>query len=75
MTKLWMALQMRKMKYKENRDNMTKVNLVVDESYQVKNNDKENFRELQDELKPFTLEDLMNIKRFHSLNLIKTKDG
>jgi hypothetical protein len=37
--------------------------------------DKENFKELQDELKPYTLEDLMNLKRFHSLNLIKMKDG
>ncbi|MEH7249186.1 hypothetical protein V7114_20715 [Neobacillus niacini] len=123
MTKIWMALQMRKRKYKDNRDLMTKVNLVIDELYQVKNTeeflstklsrlpkfnikpilschylnqikiirpelrsasasymliagcDKENFKELQDELKPFTLEDLMNLKRFHSLNLIKMKDG
>ncbi|PLR89519.1 hypothetical protein [Bacillus sp. T33-2] len=122
-TKIWMALQMRKRKYKERRDAMTKVNLVIDELYQVENTekfltsklsrlpkfnikpiischylnqiksirpelrsasasymliagcDKENFKELQDELKPFDLEDLMNLKRFHSLNLIKTKDG
>jgi hypothetical protein len=123
MTKIWMALQMRKRKFKDNRDLMTKVNLVIDELYQVENTekfltsklsrlpkfnikpilschylnqiktirselrsasasymliagcDKENFKELQDELKPFTLEDLMNLKRFHSLNLIKMKDG
>ncbi|MFS0864148.1 hypothetical protein [Fredinandcohnia sp. 179-A 10B2 NHS] len=123
MTKLWMALQMRKQKYKGNRDQMTKVNLVIDELYQVENTekflttklsrlpkfnikpilschylnqiktirpelrsasasymliagcDKENFKELQDELKPYDLEDLMSLKRFHSLNLIKTKDG
>ncbi|MED1908600.1 hypothetical protein, partial [Cytobacillus firmus] len=122
-TKIWMALQMRKMKYKNDRDRMTKVNLVIDELYQVENTekflttklsrlpkfnikpilschylnqiktirpelrsasasymliagcDKENFKELQDELKPFELEDLMQMKRFHSLNLIKTKDG
>ncbi|MBO0962405.1 hypothetical protein J1P26_22135 [Neobacillus sp. MM2021_6] len=123
MTKIWMALQMRKRKFKDDRDKMTKVNLVIDELYQVENTekflttklsrlpkfnikpilschylnqiktirpelrsasasymliagcDKENFKELQDELKPYTLEDLMNLKRFHSLNLIKTKDG
>lgn len=123
MTKIWMALQMRKRKFKDNRDKMTKVNLVIDELYQVENTekflttklsrlpkfnikpilschylnqiktirpelrsasasymliagcDKENFKELQDELKPFTLEDLMSLKRFYSLNLIKTKDG
>lgn len=120
-TKIWMALQMRKKKYP--REQMTKVNLVIDELYQVENSekflttilsrlpkfnikpilschylnqiktirpelrsasasymliagcDKENFKELQDELKPYELEDLMNLKRFHSLNLIKTKDG
>lgn len=123
MTKIWMALQMRKRKFKDDRDKMTKVNLVIDELYQVENTekfltsklsrlpkfnikpilschylnqiktirpelrsasasymliagcDKENFKELQDELKPFTLEDLMSMKRFYSLNLIKTKDG
>jgi hypothetical protein len=123
MTKIWMALQMRKRKFKDDRDKMTKVNLVIDELYQVESTekfltsklsrlpkfnikpilschylnqiktirpelrsasasymliagcDKENFKELHDELKPFTLEDLMNLKRFHSLNLIKTKDG
>ncbi|USK48844.1 hypothetical protein LIT38_20250 [Bacillus sp. CMF12] len=122
-TKIWMALQMRKMKFKNVRDQMTKVNLVIDELYQVENTekflttklsrlpkfnikpilschylnqiktvrpelrsasasymliagcDKENFKELHDELKPFELEDLMQLKRFHSLNLIKTKDG
>ncbi|MFY2157390.1 hypothetical protein ACOSZF_17270 [Cytobacillus firmus] len=122
-TKIWMALQMRKMKFKNNREEMTKVNLVIDELYQVETTekfltsklsrlpkfnikpiischylnqiktirpelrsasasymliagcDKENFRELQDELKPFELEDLMQLKRFHSLNLIKTTEG
>lgn len=122
-TKIWMALQMRKKLYEGRRDEMKKVNLVVDELYQVKNTesvltgilsrlpkfnikpilschylnqikqlrpelrsasasymliagcDKANFTELQEELKPFVLEDLMSLKRFHSLNLIKTKDG
>lgn len=122
-TKIWMALQMRKRRFKDDRDKMTKVNLVIDELYQVENTekflttklsrlpkfnikpilschylnqirhirpelrsanasymliagcDKANFTELADELKPFVLEDLMSLKRFHSLNLIKTKDG
>lgn len=122
-TKIWMALQMRKKRFKNNRDAMTKVNLVIDELYQVENTekfltsklsrlpkfnikpilschylnqiktirpelrsanasymliagcDKANFTELADELKPFELSDLMALKRFHSLNLIKTKDG
>lgn len=37
--------------------------------------DKKNFSELRDELHPFELEDLLNLKRFHSLNLIKNKEG
>lgn len=121
MTKIWMSLQMRKSSMERN--SMNKVNLVIDELYQVQNTekvltnilsrlpkfnikpiischhlsqikhlrpelrsasasytliagcDKTNFNELQEELKPFVLEDLMSLKRFHSLNLIKTKDG
>jgi hypothetical protein len=123
MTKIWMSLQIRKKLFEGKRDEMKKVNLVVDELYQVKNTesvltgilsrlpkfnikpilschyinqikqlrpelrsasasymliagcDKANFNELQEELKPFELDDLMRLKRFHSLNLIKTKDG
>lgn len=37
--------------------------------------DKKNFEELKEELYPYTAEDLKNLKRYHSLNLIKTKDG
>lgn len=37
--------------------------------------DKKNFDELKEELYPYTAEDLKNLKRFHSLNYIKTKDG
>lgn len=36
---------------------------------------KDNFKELQEELEPYELEDLLSLKRFHSLNLIKTNDG
>jgi hypothetical protein len=123
MTKIWMALQMRKRKFKDKRDKMTKINFVIDELYQtvqtesyltsklsrlpkfnikpilschylnqikiirpelrsanasymlIAGCDKANFAELSDELKPFVLDDLLNLKRFHSINLIKTKDG
>ena len=37
--------------------------------------DKKNFNELKEELYPYTAEDLRNLKRYHSLNYIKTKDG
>jgi hypothetical protein len=37
--------------------------------------DKNNYNELKDELYPFTLEDLMRLPRFHSMNLIKNNDG
>jgi hypothetical protein len=37
--------------------------------------DKNNFKELQDELAPYELEDLLSLKRYHSLNLIKSKEG
>jgi energy-coupling factor transporter ATP-binding protein EcfA2 len=36
---------------------------------------KNNFIELKEELHPFQLEDLLNLKTHHSLNLIKNKDG
>lgn len=36
---------------------------------------KDNFNELKDELYPYTIEDLLNLKRYHSLNLIKINDG
>lgn len=37
--------------------------------------DKKNYNELKDELYPFEVEDLLNLRRFHSLNLIKSMDG
>jgi Ni2+-binding GTPase involved in maturation of urease and hydrogenase len=37
--------------------------------------DKENFREFKEELHPFEQEDLLKLKRFYSLNLIKNNDG
>ena len=36
---------------------------------------KDNYNELKDELYPYELEDLMNLKRYESLNLIKTQNG
>ena len=36
---------------------------------------KDNYSELKEELDPYELEDLLNLKRYHSLNLIKTSDG
>ena len=37
--------------------------------------DKKNFNELKDELYPYEVEDLLKLPRYHSLNLIKNKDG
>lgn len=37
--------------------------------------DKDNFRELKEELYPYELEDLLNLKRYCSLNLIKYEGG
>lgn len=121
MTKIWLALQVRADQYDEK--DLVKVNLVIDEIYQVANTeqflksklsqiakfgmkpiischyinqlkymrdelrsanasymliagcDKKNFEELKEELYPYTAEDLRILKRFHSLNYIKTKDG
>ena len=122
MTKLWLALQLRADRIRD-KDHRTKVNLVVDELYQVKHTeeflteklsrlakfrlkpilschhlnqigiirdelrsanasymlisgcDKQNFNELKDELYPYQVEDLLNLPRYHSLNLIKNKNG
>ena len=121
MSKIWLALQVRADRYKEK--DLVKVNLVIDEIYQVAHTeqflksklsqiakfgmkpiischyinqlkymrdelrsanssymliagcDKKNFDELKEELYPYNAEDLKNLKRFHSLNYIKTKDG
>ncbi|KZL94392.1 hypothetical protein [Clostridium magnum] len=37
--------------------------------------DKKNFEELKDELSPYELEDLLNLKQFHSLNLMRYEKG
>lgn len=37
--------------------------------------DKNNYNEFKEELYPYELEDLLNLKRYHSLNLIKYRDG
>jgi hypothetical protein len=37
--------------------------------------DKQNFRELEESLKPFKLESLLNLPEHHSMNLIKNKTG
>lgn len=120
-TKFWGALQKRK--WDIPLENIIKVNIVIDELYQVpscqdflrsklsqiakfqakpiischylgqiqniRNElkaanssymllsgcDKDNFKELKEELAPYELEDLLNLKRYHSLNLIKYEGG
>ncbi len=122
LVKIWGALQQRVMLFEDKKDRV-KVNLFVDEIYQVplaqtflktKINqiakktckpilschslqqinyirpelksantsymllsgcNKDNYRELEEELYPYTLQDLLRLKRYHSLNLIKTNDG
>src|SRR5579875_661314 len=37
--------------------------------------DKRNFSEMKEELYPFEVDDLLNMKKWHSLNLIKTTDS
>ena len=126
LTKIWLALQIREAQFDAqniDRSNMTKVNLEIDELYQVRNaekflakklsqlpkfnlkpiischylnqikqiredlrtanasymlisgSDKKNFDELKSELYPYTEEDLLSLKRYHSLNLIKCNDN
>lgn len=122
MTKLYLALQVRSERIRD-RNKLRKVNLIIDELYQVENTelllkkrlsrlakfglkpiischylnqlrhlreelrsanasymlisgcDKNNFRELSSELYPFEEEDLLRLPRYHSLNLIKCRDG
>lgn len=121
-TKIWLALQIRKWEIPD-RNKHIKVNIIVDELYQVPHTqdfirsklsqmakfsakmiischylgqipiirnelkaanssymlisgcDKDNYKELKDELYPYTLEDLLNLKRYHSLNLIRYEKG
>lgn len=37
--------------------------------------DKKNFEELKEEMKPYDLEDLLNLKQWHSLNLMRYEKG
>jgi hypothetical protein len=37
--------------------------------------DKDNFKELKEELAPYELEDLLNLKRYHALNLLRYEGG
>lgn len=119
MTKIWLALQIRKRDY----PNRISVNVVVDELYQVPQcqdfirsklsqmakfsakmiischylgqikiirnelkaanssyiilagSDKDNFAELKEELSPFEVEDVLALKRYHALCLLKISDG
>ena len=122
LTKIWLALQIREEQVKD-REKMVKVNLIIDELYQVNNAEKfltkklsqlpkfnlkpilschylnqikiireelrsanasymliagcdlQNYKELKNELYPFTEEDLLGLARYHSLNLIKCNNG
>ncbi|HZG83813.1 hypothetical protein [Paenibacillus sp.] len=122
MSKLRLALQIRDYQIPD-RSKHTKVNMVIDELYQVRTTermlkenlsrlakfslkpiischylnqiniirdelrsanasymlisgcDKKNYAELQSELYPYQEEDLLNLPRYHSLNLIKNADG
>ena len=122
LTKVWLALQIRKWEIPDQRDH-TQLNLAIDELSQVPHtqefarsklsqmakfsgkmiischylgqigiirselkaanssymlisgSDKDNFRELANELHPYTVDDLLNLKRYNSLNLIKYEQG
>jgi len=41
----------------------------------ISGSDKDNYKELKEELEPYELQDLLNLKRYHALNLIKYEDG
>lgn len=41
----------------------------------ISGSDKDNFNELKDELYPYTVEDLLNLPEYHSLNYVKTSKG
>ncbi len=120
MTKIYLALQLRADIYQGRDDELVKVNLIIDEIYQVHHTeeflteklsrlakfklkpilschylnqikvirdelrsanasymlisgcDKKNFAELEEELYPYEVDDLLHLPRFHSLNLIKS---
>jgi len=120
MTKIYLALQLRADIFQGKDDELVKVNLIIDEIYQVHHTeeflteklsrlakfrlkpilschylnqikvirdelrsanasymlisgcDKKNFAELEEELYPYEVDDLLHLPRFHSLNLIKS---
>ena len=41
----------------------------------ISGSDKDNYKELKSELYPYTEEDLLNLKRWHAIHLIKCNDG
>jgi hypothetical protein len=41
----------------------------------LQSTDKKNYEELKEDLQPYELQDLLNLKRYHSLNLIKATTG
>lgn len=41
----------------------------------ISGSDKDNYKELKSELYPYGEEDLLNLKRYHAINLIKCNDG
>lgn len=41
----------------------------------ISGSDKDNYKELKEELEPYTLEDLLNLKRYHALCLMKYEGG
>lgn len=41
----------------------------------LQGSDKGNYNEFKDELIPYQLEDLLNLKQFHAINLLKTNSG
>lgn len=121
MSKIWFALKLRKSYFKD--ENLTKVNIIIDELYQVERCEeftrsilsqipkfnariilschyigqltsikyellnasgsyvlisgcsKQNYNELKEEMYPYILEDLMSLKKFDALCLIKLGDG
>lgn len=121
MSKIWFALKLRQSYYKDK--DLTKVNIIIDELYQVERCEefvkdilsqmpkfnarmilschyidqltavknellnangsyvliagcsKQNYTALKEEMYPHTLEDLMGLKKFQALNVIKLGDG
>jgi hypothetical protein len=121
MSKIWYALKLRKSYYPE--EKLVKVNVIIDEIYQVPHCEefvkdilsqvpkfnariilschhlnqltavrdellnangsyvliagcsKQNYHVLKEEMYPFGLDDLMGLKQFHSLNVIKMEDS